>query len=116
MQSTTLQERTRIALHKAMPASSPLGTEHEYSISNSNFEPLAISDKIIQRIHGQVVNEVTYGGIKISKELQKHVLELIPARPGSLSYLEENLFQGCKSYTRRQTMNTNSWAWECIPC
>lgn len=94
MQSTTLQERTRIALHKAMPASSPLGTEHEYSISNSNFEPLAISDKIIQRIHGQVVNEVTYGGIKISKELQKHVLELIPARPGSLSYLEENLFQG----------------------
>ena len=38
-------------------------------------------------------------GILVSKELQKHAIELIPARPGSLSYLESNLYQGlCELY------------------
>ncbi len=89
-----------MALHKALPAMSPLGTEHEYSINDRNFRPLAISDKIIERISGEVQHEVPFGGIKVSKELQKHALELIPARPGTLSFLEENLFQGLSELYR----------------
>jgi len=74
--------------------STNVGTEHEYSINDRDFLPLPISDRIIERIHGSVEHEVSFGGIKVSKELQKHALELIPARPGTLSYLEDNLYQG----------------------
>jgi hypothetical protein len=74
-----------------------VGTEHEYSINDRNFRPLPISDKIIEKICGKVKHEVAFGGIKLSKELQKHALELIPCRPGSLSFLEENLYQGLTS-------------------
>ena len=76
-----------------------IGTEHEYSINDKNYRPLTISDKIIERISGEVLQEVPFGGIRVAKELQKHVLELIPANPGSLSFLEENLYQGlCELY------------------
>ena len=71
-----------------------IGTEHEYSINDRNCRPLAISDKIIEQIHGTVEHEVSFGGIFVSKELQKHAIELIPQRPGSLSYLEDNLYHG----------------------
>lgn len=71
-----------------------IGTEHEYSINDRNCRPLAISDKIIEQIHGTVEHEVSFGGIFVSKELQKHAIELIPQRPGSLSYLEDNLHRG----------------------
>ncbi|OPX74604.1 MAG: Carboxylate-amine ligase YbdK [Methanosaeta sp. PtaB.Bin018] len=84
-------------MQRALATSSQLGTEHELSINDKNFQPLPISDRIIQRLNGSVKHEVAFGGIKVSKELQKHVLELIPARPGSLSYLEGNLHEGlCK--------------------
>jgi hypothetical protein len=73
-----------------------IGTEHEYSINDGQFNPLPISDKIIERISGAVEHEVAFGGIKVSKELQKHALELIPASPGNLSFLEENLYHGLK--------------------
>ncbi|MDD4650775.1 MAG: glutamate-cysteine ligase family protein [Methanothrix sp.] len=87
------------ALHKALKAVSPIGTEHEYSINDRNGRPLAISDRIIERIAGRVDHEVHFGGILVSKELQKHAIELIPARPGSLSFLESNLYQGlCELY------------------
>ena len=86
-------------MHKALAAASPIGTEHEYSINDQKCRPLAISDRIIQRIAGQVHNEVAFGGILVSKELQKHAIELIPARPGSLGFLESNLYQGlCELY------------------
>jgi gamma-glutamylcysteine synthetase len=89
----------RKEMHKALAAASPIGTEHEYSINDKNCRPLAISDRIIQRIAGQVEHEVAFGGILVSKELQKHAIELIPARPGSLSFLESNLYQGlCELY------------------
>jgi hypothetical protein len=77
-----------------------VGTEHEYSINDSRFNPLPISDKIIERLHGSVEHEVPFGGIKVSKELQKHALELIPGRPGSLAFLEDNLYQGLKELYR----------------
>ena len=63
-----------------------IGTEHEYSINDQDFNPLPISDKILERISGSVENEVSFGGIKVSKELQKHAIELIPSRPGSPSH------------------------------
>jgi gamma-glutamyl:cysteine ligase YbdK (ATP-grasp superfamily) len=86
-------------MHKALAAALPIGTEHEYSINDKNFRPLAISDRIIQRIAGQVQHEVAFGGILVSKELQKHAIELIPSRPGSLSFLEDNLYRGlCQLY------------------
>jgi gamma-glutamyl:cysteine ligase YbdK (ATP-grasp superfamily) len=86
-------------MHKALAAASPIGTEHEYSINDKDFRPLAISDRIIQRIAGQVQHEVAFGGILVSKELQKHAIELIPSRPGSLSFLEDNLYRGlCQLY------------------
>lgn len=78
----------------AIQTDKQIGTEHEYSINDGGWNPLPISDRIIERISGAVEHEVSFGGIKISKELQKHALELIPARPGSLSFLEENLFRG----------------------
>jgi len=87
-------------MHKALAAASPIGTEHEYSINDKNHRPLAISDKIIQRIAGQVQHEVAFGGILVSKELQKHAIELIPARPGSLCFLESNLYQGLSELYR----------------
>ncbi len=87
------------ALHKALKAASPIGTEHEYSINDRNGRPLAISDRIIERIAGRVDHEVHFGGILVSKELQKHAIELIPIRPESLSFLESNLYQGlCELY------------------
>lgn len=77
-----------------------VGTEHEYSINDSEFTPLPISDRIIEGLYGSVEHEIAFGGIKISKELQKHALELIPARPGGLSFLEDNLYQGLKELYR----------------
>jgi len=74
-----------------------IGTEHEYSINDSDFNPLPISDKIILRISGRIDDEIEFGGIKVSKELQKHAIELIPAKPSSLSVLEENLYAGFKN-------------------
>ena len=77
-----------------------IGTEHEYSISDQTWRPLPISDKIIQRISGAVDHEVLFGGVKVSKELQKHAIELIPSEPGSLSFLEESLFMGLTNLYR----------------
>jgi hypothetical protein len=71
-----------------------IGTEHEYSINDQDFSPLPISDKIIEGIGGSMEHEVSMGEVKISKELQKHALELIPSRPGSLSFLEGHLYRG----------------------
>jgi hypothetical protein len=77
-----------------------IGTEHEYSINDKDFIPLTISDRIIERISGTISDEVEFGGIKVSKELQKHAIELIPSRPGSLGFLEENLYGGLRNLYR----------------
>jgi len=70
-----------------------VGTEHEYSINDDHFRPLPISDRIIEKINGSVEHEVSFAGIRLSKELQKHALELIPDRPGCLSVIERSLHQ-----------------------
>jgi Glutamate-cysteine ligase family 2(GCS2) len=73
-----------------------IGTEQEYSINDQDFNPLPISDKLIQRIGGNLNQEVSFGDIRISKELQKHAIELIPSSPGTLSMLEYALYNGLK--------------------
>ena len=84
-----------------------IGTEHEYSINDGDCRPLTISDRIIERIHGTVEHEVSFGGILVSKELQKHAIELIPQRPGSLSYLENNLYRGLLELYRATNQEYN---------
>ncbi|MDD1760500.1 MAG: glutamate-cysteine ligase family protein [Methanothrix sp.] len=87
------------ALFKALAASSSIGTEHEYSINDKEQRALTVSDGIIERIAGRLDHEVAFGGILVSKELQKHAIELIPQRPGGLGFLEENLYRGlCQLY------------------
>jgi hypothetical protein len=83
-----------------MQIGTQIGTEHEYSINDGDWNPLPISDRIIERISGAVEHEVPFGGIKVSKELQKHALELIPSRPGSLTFLEDNLQRGLNELYR----------------
>jgi len=61
-------------MQKALETSSQLGTEHEFSINDKNFQPLPISDRIIQRLNGSLKHEVAFGGIKVSKELQSMCL------------------------------------------
>ncbi|MCJ7444328.1 MAG: glutamate-cysteine ligase family protein [Methanotrichaceae archaeon] len=77
-----------------------IGTEQEYSINDQDFNPLPISDKLIQRIGGHLNQEVSFGDIRISKELQKHAIELIPASPGTVSMLEDSLYKGLKDLYR----------------
>ena len=86
-------------IYRALAIPPSIGTEHEYSINDRNQRALAISDRIIERISGRVDHETAFGGILVSKELQKHAIELIPNRPGSLSFLEDNLYHGlCQRY------------------
>ncbi len=72
-----------------------IGTEHEYSLSDSNFKPLPINDRVIQQINGSIVNEFPFGPVNLSKELQKHVIEIVPAVPArDLAELEGMIYPG----------------------
>ena len=72
-----------------------LGPEHEFSINDENFNPLPISDEIIKKIRRKIANEAVVGRIVVGKELQKHVIELKPAKPfESLSEFEEIMQEG----------------------
>ncbi len=72
-----------------------IGTEHEYSLNDRDFRPLPINDKIIQRINGSIVNEFPYGPVNLSKELQKHVIEIVPAVPAKdVAELEGMVYSG----------------------
>ena len=74
-----------------------IGTEHEYSINDRDFQPLPINDRIIEEINGEVVNEFQFGDVNLSKELQKNVIEIVPAVPGtSVHGLEATLYGGLK--------------------
>ena len=76
-----------------------IGTEHEYSINNPQFDPLPVSDQIIKKICGRVESEILFGDVKIGKELQKTVLEFIPKRPGhTLAALEQQVYGGIQKF------------------
>jgi gamma-glutamyl:cysteine ligase YbdK (ATP-grasp superfamily) len=72
-----------------------IGTEHEYSINDADFRPLPINDRLIECLNGEIVNEFQFGGINLSKELQKNVIEIVPTVPGtSVQGLEGTLYNG----------------------
>lgn len=73
-----------------------IGTEHEYSINDLCFNPLPISDLLIKRLNGRVEHEIDFGALRLSKELQKHVLELVPPPSASLQELEALLYDGVR--------------------
>lgn len=72
-----------------------IGPEHEFSINDENFKALPISDLIIKKIAGRIVNEVKIGKVFVGKELQKHVIELRADEPfETLSEFEEVMQNG----------------------
>jgi hypothetical protein len=72
-----------------------IGTEHEYSINDNRFNALPISDRIIKTICGRFESEILFGEVKLGKELQKTVLEIIPRTPANdLAFLEGQLVKG----------------------
>ena len=72
-----------------------VGTEHEYSLNDTRLVPLPIADRVIESIHGSIVNEFEFGGINLSKELQKHVIEMVPSTPHtSIAEMERQLYDG----------------------
>lgn len=76
-----------------------IGTEHEYSINDNRFNALPISDRIIKTICGRTESEILFGDVKLSKELQKTVLEIIPRVPADdLFSLEDQLMKGIRKF------------------
>lgn len=76
-----------------------VGTEHEFSINDRDFRPMPINDMVIERLYGSIPNEISFGGIGISKELQKHALEFKPSGPHtSLRALEKRLQRGLRRF------------------
>lgn len=73
-----------------------IGTEHEYSINDQSFNPLPISDLLIKKLNGRIEHEVDFGDVRLSKELQKHVLELVPPPSESIAALESLLYEGVR--------------------
>jgi len=77
------------------------GTEHEFSINDCRFNPLPVSDEIIRTICGRYDSEILFGDVKLGKELQKTVLEIIPRSPAEdLCVLEAYLMGGIRKFFR----------------
>ncbi|MFA4850138.1 MAG: glutamate-cysteine ligase family protein [Methanoregula sp.] len=78
-----------------------LGTEHEFSINDCRFNPLPVSDEIIKKICGRYESEILFGEVKLGKELQKTVLEILPRSPAdNLCVLESQIMSGIKNFYR----------------
>jgi hypothetical protein len=76
-----------------------IGTEHEFSINDRQFNPLPVSDQIIKAICGRYESEILFGEAKLGKELQKTVLEFIPRTPAdNLAALEAQLVFGIRKF------------------
>jgi len=58
-----------------------MGPEHEFAIIDQDLKALPISDKVIKKIHGRIVNNVQIGRCILGKELQSHVLEFKATEP-----------------------------------
>ena len=77
------------------------GTEHEYSINDHCFNPQPVSDEILRSVCGRYENEILFGDVKLGKELQKTVLEIICRSPSDeLCVLEAHLMQGIRKFYR----------------
>lgn len=76
-----------------------IGTEHEFSINDAHFTALPVSDQIIKSICGSFESEISFGEVKLGKELQKTVLEMLPKVPATgPAGLEAQLVQGIAKF------------------
>ena len=76
-----------------------IGTEHEYTINDNRFNALPVSDHLLKSICGRFESEILFGDVKLSKELQKTVLEIIPRTPvNNLASLERQLVKGVQKF------------------
>jgi Glutamate-cysteine ligase family 2(GCS2) len=77
-----------------------IGTEHEFSINDPQFNPLPVSDTILKTICGRFSSEILFGDVKLGKELQKTVLEIIPRNHSdSIAVLEGQLMRGIQKFS-----------------
>lgn len=75
------------------------GTEHEYSINDTSFNALPVSDLILKDICGSIESDISFGNVILGKELQKTVIEFVPKSPSSeLVPLERQLVQGITDF------------------
>jgi gamma-glutamyl:cysteine ligase YbdK (ATP-grasp superfamily) len=64
-------------------------------VNDADLRPLPIVDRILESIHGSVENEISFGGVNLSKELQKNVIEIVPAVPQtSVADMERVIYDG----------------------
>jgi len=76
-----------------------IGTEHEFSINDPQFNVCPVSDQILRTVCGRYESEILFGDVKLGKELQKTVLEIIPRRPADeLKHLETQLTGGIRKF------------------
>jgi hypothetical protein len=77
-----------------------IGTEHEFSINDRQFRPLPVSDAILKTICGRYESEILFGDIKLGKELQKTVIEMVPKNHAdSIAGLEGQLMRGIRKFS-----------------
>jgi hypothetical protein len=78
-----------------------IGTEHEFSINDSGFHPLPVSDQILKEICGSYESEILFGDVRLAKELQKTVIEMVPRSPAEeIAALESQLTGGVSRFYR----------------
>jgi hypothetical protein len=78
-----------------------IGTEHEFSINDPQFHPLPVSDLILKNICGSYESEILFGDVKLGKELQKTVIEMIPRNHAdTIAVLEDQLMRGVRKFSR----------------
>ena len=78
-----------------------IGTEHEFSINDLAFRPLPVSDEILKTVCGRYESEILFGDVRMGKELQKTVIEMLPRTPSdSLGVLEEQMMKGIRKFSR----------------
>ena len=77
-----------------------IGTEHEFSINDEQFRPQPVSDTILKTICGSYQSEILFGDVKLGKELQKTVIEIVPKNHAdSIAVLEGQLMRGIKKFS-----------------
>jgi hypothetical protein len=77
-----------------------IGTEHEFSINNPQFRALPVSDEILKTICGSYSGEILFGDVKLGKELQKTVLEMVPrTHADTIAVLEGQLVRGVRKFS-----------------
>jgi hypothetical protein len=77
-----------------------IGTEHEFSINDLQFNPLPVSDQILKTLCGRYESEILFGDVKLGKELQKTVLEFVPrTHADTLAALEGQLMRGIRKFS-----------------